>query len=85
MNPQKPSPSVTPGAAAHPTPLTRRQRLRLELLSTVESLRRRRADTIDAGFIEDYVALDWLEWHGGSLRLTVTGTNICNQIRAGMN
>jgi len=30
--------------------------------------------------IADYVALDWLEWQGGGLRLTVTGRNVCNQV-----
>ena len=54
--------------------------LRASLLPTVEFLRRRRADLIDAALIEQYVALNWLEWHGGSLRLTVTGRNICAQL-----
>ena len=66
-------------------PVSRREQLRLELLATVDSLRRRRADLITAGFIEDYVALDWLEWNGGSLRLTVTGANMCEQMRARLN
>lgn len=65
-------------------PVSRREQLRLELLSTVDSLQRRRADLISEGFIEDYVALDWLEWNGGALRLTVTGTNICRQVSAGL-
>jgi hypothetical protein len=28
------------------------------------------------------VRLDWLEWHGGSLRLTVTGDNVRHQAAA---
>ncbi|WP_310460127.1 hypothetical protein [Sphaerotilus sp.] len=54
--------------------------LRSALLPTVEFLSRRRADLIDTALIEDYVALNWMEWHGGSLRLTVTGRNVCAQL-----
>jgi hypothetical protein len=67
---------------ARPPPVTRREQLRRELLTTVDSLARRRADLVSEGFIADYVALHWLEWNGGALRLTVTGTNICEQMRA---
>jgi len=70
---------------ARPPPVSRRSQLRLELLGTVDSLNRRRADLISEGFIADYVALHWLEWNGGALRLTVTGKNICEQVRVGMN
>jgi len=31
------------------------------------------------------VALHWLEWNGGALRLTVTGTNMCEQMRLRLN
>jgi hypothetical protein len=65
--------------------VSRREQLRNELLTTVDSLYRRRADLVSEGFIADYVALHWLEWNGGALRLTVTGKNICEQMRAGMN
>ena len=54
--------------------------LRAALLPTVEFLNRRRADLIDTALIEDYVVLNWMEWHGGSLRLTVTGRNVCAQL-----
>jgi hypothetical protein len=86
MNAQCPPPSAAaaPAIASLP-PVSRREQLRLELLATVDSLHRRRADLVSAGFIEDYVALDWLEWNGGALRLTVTGTNMCNQMRARLN
>ena len=70
---------------ARPPPISRRDQLRIELLTTVDSLHRRRADLISEGFIADYVALHWLEWNGGALRLTVTGKNVCEQMRAGMN
>jgi len=69
---------------SQPPPMSRREQLRLELLTTVDSLYRRRADLVSEGFIADYVALNWLEWHGGALRLTTTGENMCLQMRAGL-
>jgi hypothetical protein len=75
--------TAVPGAVASlPRAVPRREQLRLDLLTTVDSLQRRRADLISEDLIEDYVALHWLEWNGGGLRLTVTGTNMCDQIRA---
>lgn len=62
----------------------KRDRLRDRLLTTVDSLQRRRADLVEETLISDYVALHWLEWAGGSLRLTQTGSNVCSQIRAGL-
>ena len=86
MNTPRPPPrAAATKAITRLPPVSRREQLRLELLTTVDSLRRRRADLITAGFIEDYVALDWLEWNGGSLRLTVTGANMCAQMRARLN
>jgi hypothetical protein len=67
---------------ARPPPASRREQLRNELLTTVDSLYRRRADLVSEGFIADYVALHWLEWNGGALRLTITGNNMCDQMRA---
>lgn len=67
--------------AAPPMPITsRRDALRDELLATVELLKRRRAAEIDESYIADYVALHWMEWHGGSLRLTTTGENVCKHM-----
>ena len=63
-------------------PISRRQQLRDELLSTIDALHQRRADLVPEGFIADYVALDWLEWNGGSLRITLSGTNMCQQMQA---
>ena len=60
--------------------LTRRDALRGELLATVDLLKRRRAAEIAEGYIDDYVALQWLEWYGGTLRLTTTGENVCRQM-----
>ena len=59
---------------------TRRDVLRDELLATVDLLKRRRAAEINQDFIEGYVALHWMEWHGGSLRLTTTGENVCKHL-----
>ena len=53
--------------------------LRVELPHVANLLRNKRAGEIDAVVIDDLVELSWLEWSGGSLRLTATGTNICRQ------
>lgn len=85
MNTRRPPPhSIDPPveAAAGPPHVTRREQLRRELLGTVDSLDRHRADLIPEGFIEDYVALHWLEWSGGALRLTAIGKRMCEQMRA---
>jgi hypothetical protein len=60
----------------------RKERLRLALPAAVELLRTRQAGLIAPREIEDFIALNWLEWHGGSLRLTVTGSNVVSQSRA---
>ncbi|MCM5680153.1 hypothetical protein M8A51_11470 [Schlegelella sp. S2-27] len=60
----------------------RRDALRDALLATVDLLRRRRAADVPERDIDDYVALDWLEWHGGTLRLTTVGDNVCKQLFA---
>ncbi|MET3439719.1 hypothetical protein ABIC94_000464 [Variovorax paradoxus] len=57
----------------------RRERLRRALPATVELLQSRQADRIDDSDIDAYVSLNWLEWHGGGLRLTITGRNVCAQ------
>jgi hypothetical protein len=59
----------------------RKERLRLALPAAVELLRARQAGMIEATEIDEFVALNWLEWHGGTLRLTVTGANVCSQSR----
>jgi hypothetical protein len=60
----------------------RREALRDGLLVTVDLLKRRRAADIAEKAIEEYVELNWLEWHGGSLRLTTTGENMCRHLSA---
>lgn len=71
------APTRAPVSAPHP-----RAVLLDALLDTVDLLHSRRASEIGAGYIDDYVALNWLEWNGGSLRLTVTGDNIRKQLKA---
>jgi hypothetical protein len=58
----------------------RHEALRAALPDTVGLLKRCRAAEIEESLIDDYVALNWLEWNGGGLRLTVTGQNICKQV-----
>ena len=57
-----------------------RERLRQGLPATVDLLTQRQADRIDDKDIDAYVKLNWLEWHGGGLRLTITGRNVCAQM-----
>jgi hypothetical protein len=58
----------------------RREALRAALPATADLLKRRRAAEIDPVDIDDYVAMNWLEWNGGGLRLTTTGDNVCKQL-----
>jgi hypothetical protein len=66
--------SISPRTSA------RRDALREALPVTVDLLRRRRAADIAERDIDDYVALNWLEWNGGGLRLTAVGENVCKQL-----
>ncbi len=50
--------------------------LREALSFSVDALHRRRANEIPEPTIDLLVGMDWLEWHGGNLRLTTTGHNI---------
>jgi hypothetical protein len=61
-------------------PQARWEYLREALPVTAALLAQRRANQIEEGVIDDYVTLQWLEWHGGGLRLTITGTNVCAQV-----
>jgi hypothetical protein len=82
MNRKNTTPQPPPASAFAPgtrMPLARHEMLRTALPDTVALLQRRRADLIDSSLIDDYVTLNWLEWHGGGLRLTVTGANVCAQ------
>ncbi len=76
----KSSPAAVPASVS--APLDPKERLRRALPVAVEWLRTRQASQIVAEDLEEFIALNWLEWHGGSLRLTVTGSNVCSQLRA---
>ena len=67
---------------SHERPPSRREALRDGLQLTASLLKRRLACDIPAGYIDDYLALDWLEWRGGTLRLTITGENICRHFES---
>jgi hypothetical protein len=58
---------------------TRQDALRAQLPLVVSLLQKRRASEIDETVIDELEALSWLEWVGGSLQLTATGSNICRQ------
>lgn len=57
----------------------RQDALRAELPRVADLLRQRRASEIDEAVIDDLVTLSWMEWSGGKLQLTQTGSNICMQ------
>lgn len=72
----------------HPAPVasdppSERDLLRERLPAVERLLASRRADLLAEAEIERYVALDWLEWQGGTLRLTTVGRNLCEQAKAG--
>ncbi|MDP9123031.1 MAG: hypothetical protein M3N82_00240 [Pseudomonadota bacterium] len=42
-------------------------------VSAADALLQRRANLIAEDDIDDFVALGWMDWHGGSLRITPLG------------
>ncbi len=54
------------------------------LLATVDALSRRRACDIPEKTIDHFVALRWLQWNGGSLRLTESGEAMLAKVHATM-
>nr|WP_297351013.1 hypothetical protein [uncultured Caldimonas sp.] len=72
------SPSVLPSAVQGPP--SERDVLQARLPEVAQHLRARRVDLISQRDIGQYLALEWLEWHGGSLRLTAVGHNVCDQV-----
>ncbi len=58
--------------------------LQESLLVTVDLLSRRRACDIPEQTIDRFVALRWLQWNGGSLRLTETGEAMVVQVQGAM-
>jgi hypothetical protein len=58
----------------------RLEALREALPGIVDLLARRRAVDIEVGYIDDCIALNWLEWKGGALCLTTKGNDVCKQL-----
>ena len=58
--------------------------LQESLLVTVDLLSRRRACDIPEQTIDRFVALRWLQWNGGSLRLTEAGEAMVVQVQGAM-
>ena len=54
------------------------------LLATVDALSRRRARDIPEKTIDQFVSMRWLEWNGGSLRLTQAGEVVLMKVQATM-
>jgi hypothetical protein len=75
--------SKTPTAGALPARLPK-DVLKAEFLAHVQLLKQRRCSDIADGYVDGYVALNWMEWNGGSLQLTVTGDNVRRQLTSGL-
>ncbi|MFL6698542.1 MAG: hypothetical protein ACJ8GJ_15365 [Vitreoscilla sp.] len=58
--------------------------LQESLLTTVDALMRRRACDIPEQTIDQLVALRWLQWSGGSLRLTEAGETMVVKVQSAM-
>ena len=58
--------------------------LQQSLLATVDALTRRRACDIPEQTIDQLVALGWLQWKGGSLRLTEAGETMVVKVQSAM-
>lgn len=58
--------------------------LRESLVAANDALVRRRAGDIPEATIDRLVALGWLRWSGGSLRLTETGEATLVDVQASM-
>ncbi len=54
------------------------------LLTTVDALTRRRACDIPELTIDQLVGLGWLQWKGGSLRLTEAGETMVVKVQSAM-
>jgi hypothetical protein len=70
---------MTTNTAAKITPS-----LQQSLLATVDALGRRRACDIAEATIDQLVALRWLDWRGGSLRLTEAGETLVVKLQSAM-
>ena len=54
------------------------------LLATVDALSRRRACDIPEQTIDRFIAMRWLQWNGGNLRLTAAGEEMLVAVHASM-
>lgn len=59
--------------------IDRQAALRVGLPAVEQLLHHKRAGEIGEDVIDELVSLSWIEWNGGSLRLTATGQNIIRQ------
>jgi hypothetical protein len=66
--------------AAATVTMKRRADLRDGWLENIERLRRCHASEIPEDFIDDYLAMSWLQWNGGALKLTELGENVRLQL-----
>ena len=58
--------------------------LQQALLTTVDALMRRRACDVPEQTIEQLISLRWLQWNGGSLRLTEAGETMVVKVQSAM-
>ena len=49
--------------------------------AAADALTLRRASRIPQESIDDFIALGWMDWHGGSLRITPLGQMALSRIR----
>jgi hypothetical protein len=61
-------------------PRFRREQLRDALPLTLAMLSSNRPDLINPGYVEDYIALRWLESGQFGIRLTTAGQAVCGKI-----
>ncbi len=54
------------------------------LLATVDALSRRCACDIPEQTIDRFIAMRWLQWNGGNLRLTAAGEEMLAKVHATM-
>ena len=62
-------------------PPSRHQQLLQSLPVTIHYLERGQSDLIPAGFLEDYVALNWLTHRHEGFRLTPAGEEVCHKLQ----
>lgn len=78
-----PLPERARGELSPPAPRPRRiELLRERLPAVVTQLERRRLDLVEEGFVADYLALRWLVWCDGDLRLSEIGRIVSDSAQA---